>query len=710
MLGRYVEALALLERARRTIDGLGADAEAARLTARLADASLALSLNDEAYDLASEAAERFRSAGMTHDLADALLHCGVASVRAGRLGRAAVRLDEARTLFVQVGASARAAETALAQAEVLRSSGDAAAARSLTVAAVEQLSGGEFPAQLALALMQLADDSGGEVARRHLMRAASLVDHLGLPALAHPLHLRLGRSYRQANDLDGAREHLQAAVDVIEGLQGTVADEMLRAVFLGDKRAAIDELADLLLCLPEPDVHRAFVVCERARARTLLERATVRGAEALPSVVRPEDAADASAARELNAVYNALLSDDGRGGNERRRALHERAAVLERSATVARLKQVTEGPLDRDHASVAPALVTGDREPVPAPVLTYEVIGDSIDVFAGTGPSVRHRRLPVTATGLLATLRELEQQWSYCELGGPFVERNGEALIAGSTTVLRTLHDQLVAPVADLLPGGSGEGGGGADTVRHLTVVPSKLVHRVPFAALHDGSGHLLAQHVIATSPSAGTVPIDPSRMRPRLDRALVIGVSDATIPRAADEARAVGALLPGATVLVDDDATVARFLDLAPRAGVVHLACHGLHRADNPLFSAIRLSDGWITGHDVLRLQLGGTTVVLSACESGRHGSGGSEPVGLSWAFVAAGAQAVVVSLWAVDDGATEHLMTELYRGLIAGFGHAEALRTAQLATAAAWPHPYYWAPFVVVGPYDHGQPWRSS
>jgi CHAT domain-containing protein len=161
--------------------------------------------------------------------------------------------------------------------------------------------------------------------------------------------------------------------------------------------------------------------------------------------------------------------------------------------------------------------------------------------------------------------------------------------------------------------------------------------------------------------------------------------------------------------VLVDDDATVARFLDLAPRSGVVHLACHGLHRADNPLFSAIRLADGWITGHDVLRLQLVGTTVVLSACESGRHGSGGSEPVGLPWAFVAAGAQAVVVSLWAVDDGATEHLMTELYQGLIAGLGHAEALRSAQLATASAWPHPYYWAPFVVVGPYDHRQPWRS-
>ena len=89
---------------------------------------------------------------------------------------------------------------------------------------------------------------------------------------------------------------------------------------------------------------------------------------------------------------------------------------------------------------------------------------------------------------------------------------------------------------------------------------------------------------------------------------------------------------------------------------------------------------------------------MTLSACESGRHGTDNAEPVGLAWAFLAAGASAAIVSHWIVDDAVTTTLMSTLYAQLAAGASPAAALRRAQLDIAAEQEHPYHWAPFSFV------------
>jgi CHAT domain-containing protein len=131
-----------------------------------------------------------------------------------------------------------------------------------------------------------------------------------------------------------------------------------------------------------------------------------------------------------------------------------------------------------------------------------------------------------------------------------------------------------------------------------------------------------------------------------------------------------------------------------------LHLACHGLFRADNPMFSSLKLHDGWLTAADVMQLDLTGALVTLSACESGRNEVfAGDELIGLTRAFLGVGAPALVVSLWLVQDETTASLMEKYYEQLRDGAGPAEALRTAQLAIMEERPHPYYWAPFVLVG-----------
>jgi CHAT domain-containing protein len=254
--------------------------------------------------------------------------------------------------------------------------------------------------------------------------------------------------------------------------------------------------------------------------------------------------------------------------------------------------------------------------------------------------------------------------------------------------VLASLHDELVAPLEPLL---------GAQKV---TIIPHGLLHRVPFHALFDGEAYLLDRFEISYAPSATVFSLCQKKSPSGLDRAVVMSVADPLIPNVADEARAVASHLPAAEVLADEEATTSAIMEKAAGCDVLHLACHGMFRADNPMFSSLRLHDGWLTASEVLRLDLDGAIVTLSACESARNQVlAGDELVGLARGFLGAGASTLVASLWLVRDETTAWMMEDWYARLHEGANRTAALREAQLALKERYPHPYYWAPFVLMG-----------
>jgi CHAT domain-containing protein len=132
-----------------------------------------------------------------------------------------------------------------------------------------------------------------------------------------------------------------------------------------------------------------------------------------------------------------------------------------------------------------------------------------------------------------------------------------------------------------------------------------------------------------------------------------------------------------------------------------LHLASHGNFRLDNALFSSVQLSDGWLTVRDVYQLDLSNCELVtLSACETGVNAlAPGDEWIGLARGFFTAGAPSLLVSQWVVDDSATADLMLDFYSHLQSGASPATALRSAQCRLLKEKPHPYFWAPFVVLG-----------
>jgi CHAT domain-containing protein len=168
-----------------------------------------------------------------------------------------------------------------------------------------------------------------------------------------------------------------------------------------------------------------------------------------------------------------------------------------------------------------------------------------------------------------------------------------------------------------------------------------------------------------------------------------------------ADELAAVAAVHgPRAALRLDEQATLAALAAEAPSADVLHLACHGRFRADNPAFSCLQLGDGPLTMQDVRALRLRARLVVLSACETGlSRMAPGDELLGLVRAFTLAGAGAVMASLWPVDDGATALLLADMHQALRDGAAPAHALQQAQAAAAAAGEHPFHWAAFSLHG-----------
>jgi CHAT domain-containing protein len=141
-----------------------------------------------------------------------------------------------------------------------------------------------------------------------------------------------------------------------------------------------------------------------------------------------------------------------------------------------------------------------------------------------------------------------------------------------------------------------------------------------------------------------------------------------------------------------------------------IHFASHGLIDEEKPEFSSLVLSsdekgseDGYLTMREVFDLKLNADLVVLSACKTGLGKEVRGEGVtGISRAFLCAGTPSVLVSLWDVYDKSTADFMASFYKNMeTKNMNKSAALREARLQMIASkkFSHPYYWAPFVLIG-----------
>jgi CHAT domain-containing protein len=206
-----------------------------------------------------------------------------------------------------------------------------------------------------------------------------------------------------------------------------------------------------------------------------------------------------------------------------------------------------------------------------------------------------------------------------------------------------------------------------------------------------DAPCPLLDRVAVSFAPNARAITLARDRAAARRGRRL-LAVGDpqpssaARLPLARAEVSQVAAAYPGATVLLADDATLARVRAELPSADVLHLACHGFAAPLHPEASALLLSaDERLTLGDLIRSQVTARVVFLSACETAISGfSLPDEVVALPTSFLQAGAAGVIGSLWRVPDSAAAVLMAEVHARLLAAADPGDP--SAALGQAQRW------------------------
>jgi len=242
-----------------------------------------------------------------------------------------------------------------------------------------------------------------------------------------------------------------------------------------------------------------------------------------------------------------------------------------------------------------------------------------------------------------------------------------------------------------------------ADT---LVIVPAGILYYVPFAALFDGQQFLVDRYAVRIVPNLSL--LTSSGGGRRSGQALVIGNPlkgdpGLSLPFAEQEARDVAARVPGATLLIGPEATIAAFRADAPGRDVIHFAGHGQFNREQPLesrllFASPRGGVADLTARELYDMRTDAALVFLSACETGLNSlAGGQDIIGLERGFFYSGSSAVIASLWEVSDEATAQLVHAFYTAWLGGAAPEQALRTAQIATRATFPHPNLWAAFQI-------------
>jgi CHAT domain-containing protein len=516
------------------------------------------------------------------------------------------------------------------------------------------------------------------------------------PQIAQRCYTSLGLLAAKTGDQDAAEEYFRQAVAFIEDLRAPLPAEEFRTAFFADKLVPYDEL--VRLCLNDERRNRAtealgFV--ERARSRALVDM--LGGQLKLKTQARDPFEAQLLARldelhEELNWFYSQLNRppsiEAARGAGE---SLALQDGVKEReSETLEIMRQLQhrgEGaPAQIEQLDIARLQQDLGAETA---LVEYTALDGELMAFVVTDAGVEVVRGLGSEDEVNAALNQLRFQIDSLRYGAARMRRHLPSLTARAERHLQELHELLLGPFEESL----GE--------RRLMIVPHRALHYVPFQALHDGASYLIERREVCYTPSAVVLRHCLARpYRRPLERALLLGVEDEQTPLVRQEIESLTPLFPEAVVLLNERATLEALQQQASRADVLHLACHGQFRPDNPLFSSLRLTGDWLTVRDAYNLDLHCELVTLSACETGVSAvAPGDELIGLARGFFSAGAPSLLLSLWTVDDAATAALMTDFYRRLQAGDAPAAALRAAQRGQLQEQPHPFFWSPFVLVG-----------
>jgi CHAT domain-containing protein len=543
-------------------------------------------------------------------------------------------------------------------------------------------------------------------------------------------HGSLGRIAEKEGDNQKAFEHYAETIKIIESMRAKFMDPELKALFMKDKSRIYELMIQLLYKMRQPP--EALHYLERARARVMLD---MLGEKAFSSKIKEERELLAeertlrSRIDQVSKEQGTILSGESQEPEEEvskpkvpekripelERLQSQHRAILER---IERLNPelaslVSINPLK---AGEIQALLDADTA-----LLEYFVGVEDRLIFVVTKEKVLAVRLKVDSERLFQRIKDFRAR----AVEGITLDR---LFTKTYERPVSELYEILIQPIEGEISG-----------KKHLVIVPHGMLHYLPFQALLSKEGkYLIETFTISYLPSASVLKY--ARMKNKGNRMDLFAAGNpatglAPLPAAEEEVHEVSNLFEKRLVLTGREATKTSVKGQLPKYDLLHLSTHGEMIESDPLKSNLRFTpsggdDGRLTVNEIFDMEIKANLVTLSACETalvkGEEGDfpQGDDLVGLSRAFIHAGTPSVVASLWKVSDDSTVELMRAFYRNL-KGMSKAEALRKAQLDLmnssiqfrvarspggiiqssisqpdiAIECSHPFFWAPFILVG-----------
>ena len=664
----------------------------------LSEIYLELNQSKEAAQMAQQAVDDFRRLEMRYETGKAVANLALATWQQSQDKAALELFAKARKIFVREKNLVWPSRIDLYRTTILLKQERYSKALRLCLTALKTFQASGIPhtviaCRLLLSYLYLRMGKTS-LALRHANTASQLVASLQIPALRAQTRLLMGRVHAKLGRQAQAYDCYNQAREILEALRTGLSREELRTSFMKDRLEVYEELVELCLgWKPNKRLEEGFEHIEQAKSRSLRDLILNYGSEfQLTSGI---DSSLTARIRELRAEIHwysrKYEAEQGEAKHSRERLDSLQTEIRKREDEL--LRAVRQMPLSAAESAglVSPQAATVDEVRAllssDSTLLEYFQFRDQFAAVVLTRDSLEI--VPLAPVDRVSdSVRRLHFQLSKFRLGPEYVQKFERPLMESTLHHLKELNDALLFPLRAQLKG------------NRLVIVPHGSLHSLPFQALFDGQQYLINSFSISYAPSATIFRLCRTRTANLSPTALVLGIPDAMAPFVFEEVESVAAALRSSDLFLGERATSRVLQDKGEHSRLIHIATHGYFREDNPMFSGIRLGDGVLSLYDLYQMKLPAELITLSGCATGLSVvSDGDELLGLLRGLIYAGATSAMLSLWDVHDRSTADFMARFYTYLSRGEPRDSASRKAALELQTDHPHPYYWAPFVLVG-----------
>jgi len=698
--GEYSRAIEMLLATKQACEESGDGYHLALCYLDLSEIYLELNLSEEAREIAREGFLRFQKLGMGYEAAKALANEAIACGQQGKTSQALERFAAAREMFAREQNVVWPSLLDLYQGLLLFHEGHYVAAQRLGTSAAQFFDPSTLPGKAVLARLLLARIAlrigDLAVAEREAEAATAKLSSVQTPELVYQTHSLVGEIAAARGDRSAARTAFREARKALETLRVHLRREELKISFVKNRLQAYEALVEMYLDGQGSgiSVDEAFACIEAAKSRSMTATIFQSGQSLFPLGTgqskgsrKIRDLRD-----ELNWYYHRIELEHLRPEEMSRERIErlQRQAQERENQLLRALRELPAQELENANLEAPTEFAMTKLQaalPRDTALIEYYSAGDRLVAAVVKRETIEI--IPVSAVSRVShVLQLLRFQISKFSMGAAHMQRFEQPLLRATLSHLEALYTELIGPLRAHL------------NVQRLVVVPHGALHFLPFHALRNGDEYIGDVYAISYAPSATVFALCQQKAASEKVKSLVLGIPDERAPQIVTEAQSVAALLPEAELYLGQQATAGVLREKGPETALLHIATHGIHRQDNPMFSGIRLGDGYANLYDLYQLRLAAKLVTLSGCATGMNFvAAGDELLGLQRGLFYAGATTLLLSLWDVHDRSTAELMQEFYRGYIHSGDVGLSLRAAMRKVRQDNPHPYYWAPFVLVG-----------